>query len=118
MTCLCMQPEVCPGHAQAIGAQAWRVLGDPAGPSESLYQLQQLALGAPGGGGALLRRSARPGVWELVGRGGVGMRTPRSRRGCSEAARAGVWQALLPELAGAGLRPVAAVYARAPCAEL
>ena len=82
------------------------------------FQLQQLALGAPGGGGVLLQRGARPGIWELVGKAGVEMRTPRRRRAGSEAARARVWQAVLPELAVAGLRPVAAVYARAPCAEV
>ena len=110
-----MQPEVCPARAQPLAADVWPHLPCAAGPHRLSYPLQQLALAAPGGnGGVLLRRGARPGVWEVVGERGVELRTPARRRGRGGAARFRVWEAVLPELAHAGLRPVAAAYARAP----
>ena len=103
----CKQPEVCPARTQPWAAEVRPCLLLSAGRRMHSYVLQHLALAAPGGGGMLLRRGARPGVWELVGERGVELRTPRRRRG-------GVWEAALPELARGGLRPVAAAYARAP----
>ena len=110
----CMQPEVYPARAQPWAAEVRPCLCLSAGRRMHNFVLQQLALAAPGGGGMLLRRGARPGVWELVGERGVELRTPARRRGGSGAARARMWEAVLPELARAGLRPVAAAYARAP----